>query len=118
MITISIIIAVALFIILSVWSVRFEQRKRKERTKIIFRGRESTGSQSFYEKYYKEKGIDIQIITGIKNVLEKTLDADMSRIQPGDDSTRNLKYYFDSDSLADVELSSWNRKDISNQNNR
>jgi len=102
--TILIIIGIVLFIILSVWSVRFERKKRKERTKIIFQGREAIDSQTFYERYYKDKGIDIQIITGIKDVLGKTLDADMSRIRPGDDFTKNLKYYFDTDSLADVEL--------------
>ena len=104
MTTISIIIVIALFITLLPWIVRRERQKRKEQTNIVFQDREAIDSQSFYEEYYKDKGIDIQIITGIKGALEKALDADMSRIQPGDAFNKNLKYYFDSDSMADVEL--------------
>ncbi len=99
-----VIVTIAIVKILLPWIVRLERKKRKERTNIIFQGREYEDNQSFYEKYYKEKGISIQIITGVRDVLEKVLDADMSRIQPTDDFTKKLKYYFDSDSLADFEI--------------
>ena len=99
-----VIVAIAIVKILLPWIVRLERKKRKERTNIIFQGLESIDAQSFYERYYRDKGIEIQIIKGIREVLEKVLDADMSRIQPGDDFTKNLKYYFDSDSMADVEI--------------
>ena len=101
MTTTSIIIIVLVLVTVSVW---YDRRKKIKQTIKTFDRRDAVDTQSFYERYYRDKGIDIQIIRGIREVLEKVLDADMSRIQPSDDFTTNLKFYFDSDSMADVEI--------------
>ena len=44
------------------------------------------------------------VAMGVRQVLEEVLSTDLSRLAADDDFTVNLKFFLESDSLADVEI--------------
>ena len=79
----------------------------EERTKKIqaaFAGREPLDELTFYERYFMSRGVPSDVVGRFKRVLEDELKADMSRLRAEDDFARNLSFFWEFDSMADVEL--------------
>ena len=80
------------------------ERKRKRKIEHTFAGRESLNEQIFYERYFRSRDIPFFIVMKVRKILEKELDADLSRLRAEDDFTRNLSFFFDYDSWASIEI--------------
>jgi len=87
-----------------VWSVRSEFRAKERKVQETFAGRESLTPEAFYERYFLGLGIAPEIVVGIRKILEEQLGVDMSRLRAEDDFSKNLSFFWDFDSMADVEL--------------
>ncbi|MFW5425648.1 MAG: hypothetical protein ACKE8G_03515 [Methylophagaceae bacterium] len=89
-----------LFFVLWLYSEWNVKRKIND----AFIGRESLSNETFYTIYFKETGISKQVVNGVKQVLEEQLAADLSRLSAEDDFSKNLNFFWELDSLADVEI--------------
>lgn len=98
-----ILVAVAV-VALAVTLVRLESGKKRKMIEEAFSGRERLRSAQFYVRYFKEQGISFHIVDGVRTILEKILVADLSRLTVEDDFSRNLSFFWDFDSMADVEI--------------
>jgi acyl carrier protein len=85
---------------LSLW----EGRKKKRRMEKAFAGREPLGERTFYEEYFRARGVPADIVLKVRRILEDELNADLSRLAAEDDFSRNLSFFWDYDSMADVEI--------------
>jgi acyl carrier protein len=96
------------FVVLTVLVTRPFMRREKtimdRRYESAFSGREPLDAHTFYEKYFRERGVPAYIVIRVREILEDVLDADLSRLSAEDDFGRNLRFAFESDSLADVEI--------------
>ncbi|MEK6325834.1 MAG: hypothetical protein AABN33_29705 [Acidobacteriota bacterium] len=70
----------------------------------MFAGRESLTEEQFYEHYFAADGIPRFVVLGVKRVFERKLDVNFSRLQPEDDFSSNLNYFWQEDDLADVDV--------------
>ncbi len=84
--------------------IKKDDKNREAEINKIFEGRNKFTPDEFYEKYYSDKGIPKYIIIDILKLLEAELETDLSRIMPDDDFSKNLRYLFEFDSMADVEI--------------
>ncbi|HEX9962133.1 MAG TPA: phosphopantetheine-binding protein [Pyrinomonadaceae bacterium] len=91
-------------IILSIPAMIIGDRKLKRKIEEVFGGRQSLDERDFYEKHFAAKGVPFFIVKKIREILEEVLDADLSRLSAEDDFSRNLSFFWEEDSLADVEI--------------
>ena len=99
--TSAIVVGIAIFaVVLS----RSETRKRNRKFEAVFSGRERLAVDQFYEKYFKDNGVPLRVVAGVRKILEEQLLADMSRLTDTDDFSKNLNFFFYFDSMADVEI--------------
>jgi len=99
---IGIIIAILLVVGIPMWI--YESRAKRKKFEEAFAGREPLDEQTFYETYFQSRGVPADVVIKVRRVLEEVLDADLSRLKAEDDLTRNLGFFFQYDSMADVEL--------------
>lgn len=85
-------------------SVRFDSRRQTEKVEALLAGRDCLTPEQFYLKYFKDRGISLQVALGIRSILEQELSADMSRLADTDDFSKNLAFFWSFDSMADVEI--------------
>jgi acyl carrier protein len=78
------------------------KRKRKREMQAAFAGREALNEQTFYERYFQSRGVPADVVFRIRRILERDLDADISRLRPEDDFAGNLKFFFDYDDLVSI----------------
>jgi acyl carrier protein len=83
---------------------KLESRRRKARIETSFAGRERLTSEQFYERYFKETGVPFSIVSGVRKVLEEQLGADLACMSAEDDFSRNLKFFWAFDDMADVAI--------------
>ena len=81
-----------------------ESRSKEKKVQEAFAGRESLTPEAFYDRYFLGMGVAPEIVSGIRKILEEELGADMSRLRAEDDFSKNLSFFWDFDSMADVEL--------------
>lgn len=91
-------------IVVSILWIRLDSHRRKKKIDLAFLGREPLSPEQFYERHYKDKGIPLPVIQGVRKVLEEELSADMSRLLSSDDFSRNIGFFFQFDSMADVSI--------------
>lgn len=94
-------IAVVAFV---VWSARRESRAKNQKVEEAFAGRESLTPTAFYDRYFLGLGVAPEIVGGIRKILEEQLGANMSRLRAEDDFSQNLSFFWDFDSMANVEI--------------
>jgi acyl carrier protein len=82
----------------------YESWAKKRKFEAAFTGRDPLDEQLFYQQYFQSRGVPADVVIKIRRVLEEVLGADMSRLKADDDLTRNLSFFFQYDSLADVEI--------------
>jgi acyl carrier protein len=90
--------------ILAVVVLRSESHQRNKKFEAVFSGREQLAIDQFYERYFKARGIPLHVVSGVRKILEEQLLADMSRLTDTDDFSKNLNFFFDFDSMVDVEI--------------
>ena len=98
------ILSTIILVISIVWSIRRESSVKARKILETFSGRESLTPAAFYQRYFMKLGIAEEIVIGVREILEKQFDVDMSRLQAEDDFSKNLSFFYDFDSMADVEL--------------
>lgn len=81
-----------------------DTRKRRRAIEEAFRGRQELDERDFYEKYFEQREIPFFIVRKVRQILERDLDADLSRLSAEDDFTKNLNFFWQFDSLADAEI--------------
>lgn len=80
------------------------KRRRKEQLEEIFGGRQELSERDFYEQYFEAKGVPFYIVKKIREIMEEVLNADLSRLSAKDDLAKKLDFFWQQDSLADVEM--------------
>lgn len=68
----------------------------------LFQGREILSRKCFYNKYYLESEIPLQIVTKVIDLLEFHLGTELSRLHKDDSFSSNLNYFFQIDDMLDV----------------
>ena len=97
-------VVIILFIAITFFLIKKDDKDRSVEIDNIFDGRDSLSPEQFYKKYYSNKDVPDYIVVGIIKLLESELDTELSRLIPEDDFSKNLRYLFEFDSMADVAI--------------
>lgn len=89
------------FIAVLLWLPRCKKAKAMAKA---FAGRPSHSDDEFYERYFRQEGVPKQVVIGVKRILEAHLEADLSQLKDQDDFSTNLSFFWELDSMADVEI--------------
>jgi len=81
-----------------------DSEERRKKIDAAFAGREPLDDRTFYERYFINRGVSADVVGRFRRVLEDELGADLSRLSAEDDFERNLSFFWEFDSMADVEL--------------
>ena len=81
-----------------------EKKAKAKKLASVFSNRESLTIEAFYHRYYNLTDIPYSIVEGVIKILEEELDTDMSRLNVDDDFSQNLSFFWDYDSMANVEI--------------
>ena len=98
------LIAIAGLIAAMVPVIVIGRRRWKEQVEEVFGGRQELSDRDFYERYFEAKGVPFYIVKKIREILEEVFDADLSRLAAEDDFSKNLGYFWEFDSAADLEI--------------
>lgn len=99
-----ILLGITIVVVLGIILVRLESWRKTRKIEIAFSGRQPIKPEQFYDRYFKAKEIPFYIVDGVRSILEERLSADMSRLADTDDFFKNLSFFWDFDSMADVEI--------------
>jgi acyl carrier protein len=102
LITIALLIGFFLLIGIPIWI--YESKDKKKRYEAAFGGRKPLDEKTFYEEYFQSRGISAEVVIRVKHILEEVLQEDLSCLRAEDDFNRNLSFFFQYDSMADVEI--------------
>ncbi len=83
---------------------RNEAAEKRKKIEEAFADRPQQSPTDFYSAFFKSAGVPEEVVVGVRKVLEKQLDADLSRMVDSDDFSKNLSFFWDFDSMADVEV--------------
>jgi acyl carrier protein len=84
--------------------VRWEKRQRIRKMEAAFAGRAPLSPADFYERFFSAQGVPREVVSGVRQVLEEQLGADLSRLAASDDFSENIGFFFEFDSMVDVEI--------------
>lgn len=82
----------------------FQSRAVTKKLDAEFSGREPLNDQSFYEMYFRSRGVPPDVVITVRRILEEEFDLDLSRLSAKDDFARNLSFIVDHGSLDAVEV--------------
>jgi|ERR1700754_985250 len=82
----------------------FQSRAIKKKLDAAFAGRERLDEQTFYERYFRSRGVPADVVIKVRRILEEEFDIDLSRVSAEDDFARNLRFIADYGSLDAVEV--------------
>jgi acyl carrier protein len=99
-IVLEIIVAVA-FIVAFKW---FESSNKRKKIESAFSGREQLTCYLFYNRFFKKENIPFHVVEGVWNILSDHLGTEVLRLIDEDDFSKNLKFFWDFESMADVEI--------------
>lgn len=94
----------AIFVWLALRDARRDSRAKEQKINEAFAGRESLTSEALYERYFLGLGVKAEVVVGIRKILQEQLGADMSRLRAEDDFSQNLSFFWDFDSMANLEI--------------
>jgi acyl carrier protein len=101
---IQIVLVVALLAMIGVPIYLSEKRVKKKKMEEAFAGRQPLDERTFYERYFQSAGVPADVAIRVRRILEDELGVDLSRLTADDDFTRNLSFFWEYDSLTDVEV--------------
>ncbi len=97
-----------LFLLLAVVAIvafaRSEKWRRNKKLEAAFAGRPSLSPAEFYEQFFRAQGVPKEVVFGVRKVLEEQFGVDLSRLVASDDFSKNIGFFFEFDSMADVEV--------------
>ncbi len=97
-----------LFVVLGIIAVvafaRSEKWRRNKKLEATFAGRPSLSPTEFYEQFFRARGVPKEVVMGVRKVLEEQFGVDLSRLVASDDFSKNIGFFFEFDSMADVEI--------------
>lgn len=85
-------------------NVLITQRELETKLEEAFQGREPLTNEAFYEAYFARQGIPKEIPLAVKRIFEEHFGTDFSRLSDDDDFSKELRFIWDYDSMADVEI--------------
>jgi acyl carrier protein len=98
------VLGIIVFCVFIYFSVKRGDKQRANTIAAAFDGRESLSPEAFYDKFYRDKEVPVEVVLGVKKILEEHLDADLSKLSANDDFTKNLNFFWEFDSMANVEI--------------
>ena len=98
------ILLLALGAVAAVAFVRHEGAQKKKKMEAAFAGRPQLTAEDFYQQFFRAQGVPEEIVIGVRKILEEQLGADLSRLVASDDFSQNIGFFFEYDSMADVEI--------------
>jgi len=98
------IIGLVAFVLCGVAVTKYTDWQRTRKIESAFAHRRQRSTTEFYEEFFLEQGISEEVVSGVKCILAEQLSADLSRIIDTDDFSKNLNFFWDYDSMADVEI--------------
>ena len=100
----SFLAAVGFLIVISIPYAIINRKLRNKNLEKVFAQRQELNERDFYESFFDSQDVPFFIVKKIREILEDVLDADLSRLAAEDDFSKNLNFFFQDDSLADVEI--------------
>lgn len=91
-------------VLLVVFSAPYLKKRHQKIVDKLFSGRQPLTPTDFYAQYFENQGVPFDVVMGVRQVLQEQLNADLSRLNAEDDFSKNLSYFFENDSMADVEI--------------
>ena len=82
----------------------FQSRAVKKKLEAAFAGREPLDESTFYERYFRSRGVPADVVIKVRRILEEEFDVDLSRVSAEDDFARNLSFITEYGSLDAVEV--------------
>jgi len=95
---------IGFLIVISIPLAVISRKSRNKNLEKVFGERQELSERDFYESYFDSQGVPYFIVKKVREILEDVLDADLSRLSAEDDFSKNLNFFFQDDSLADVEI--------------
>jgi acyl carrier protein len=77
--------------------------QKNARAEKVFRGREPLDDRMLWERFFSQYGVAVDTVARVRKVLTTVLQTDLSRIRDSDDFSKELAFFWDWDSMADVE---------------
>jgi len=77
--------------------------QKNTRAEEVFRGREPLDDRTLWERFFSQYGVTEDTVMRVRKVLTTVLQTDLSRIRDTDDFSKELAFFWDWDSMADVE---------------
>lgn len=101
-----VVIAIVLIALASVAPqlARYERAKKERLIEDRFGHRGKLDTEGFYEAYFSSQEFSRDVVSGVREVLQSILDVDISFLRDSDDFSKNLSFFWDFDSMANVEL--------------
>ena len=84
--------------------VESERKQKQQKLEVVFAGREPLDDRQLWERYFRQSDVAPETVAKIRQIISTKLEADLSRIRDTDDFSKELAFFWDFDSLADVEL--------------
>jgi|ERR1035437_2574813 acyl carrier protein len=81
-----------------------ERKNKQERLDRVFAGREPLDDTQLWERYFRQYDVAPATVARIRQTFSEILGVGFSRIRDTDDFSKELAFFWDFDSLADVEL--------------
>lgn len=77
---------------------------KQQRLDRVFIGRQPLNDSELWEGYFRSSGVALDTVARVRRILSEILEADLLRIRDTDDFSKELAFFWDLDSLADVEI--------------
>lgn len=77
---------------------------RNKQLEKAFGGRQELSERDFYERYFEARGIPFYVVKELRKILEEVLETDLARLSGEDDFSKNLNFFWQEDSLANIEI--------------
>ena len=101
-----IIIAIVIIALISV-APQFDRHEKAKKERLIedrFGDRGKLDAEGFYQAYFSSQEFSRDVVSGVREVLQSILDTDIAFLRDSDDFSKNLSFFWDFDSMANVEL--------------
>src|ERR1039458_1223246 len=89
---------------MSLFDTFSESARKQNKLDRLFAGREPLDDQQFWQLYFQPHGVAPETVAKIRRIFSEILEVDFCRIRDTDDFTKELAFFWDFDSLADVQL--------------
>jgi acyl carrier protein len=70
----------------------------------VFAGREPLDDHKLWKRHFRHLGVAMDTVVRVRRILSQVLEADLSRIRDWDDFSKELAFFWEFDSLADMTM--------------